>query len=532
MLIKLKEHKVFLEQTEGESQVIIYFRGYFLNKQKLYYGKNAEVWLHENIIKEKHIKNIIAEMNGVFSLILVDKLTQTVTVCSDRYGFYPLYYSQPNERELYLGENWRDLVQYSGKALDLQSLYDMSGLGYVQGNRTLLRGIKEFAAHTITQISWQGETITQSLESYWRIEYLQKGYNYTSEDFSIVWKQIIKEFSVNFIEMGLTPYIPISGGLDSRLLSYTFSENQVPFHSMTYSSSREGTDIFNASRVVARLSSCLSYKTFILNEEKLKELLAEKLHADRLTCGLFAEKNLFYLNQIYSQAQIFMPGHAGDYITGGHVNVKMKYWKSIEDGADYVYNHKSSINKVLQDNLPGYKERMYEAVRENLCTDINPTAAYMRWNMENRQRRLIARSAILDGEQLMLLVLPFYDHRFIDFFCRIKMTDLLNMKLYVKAQKNYLYKDNIIRNLPRGNDKLQYFGNEILTEYIKKIKNKFKIKYKPENIWENSIDWAQLPDWDFLPEGLSAIYKKSGMPLTNYQFIYSICKFNRELNQC
>jgi hypothetical protein len=154
---------------------------------------------------------------------------------------------------------------------------------------------------------------------------------------------------------------------------------------------------------------------------------------------------------------VLVPGHTGDFVSGGHLPVHVGMVRSKRDLVAYLdFAHgrflgsDAAIRGILRfDARPYLRAGLHESIGA-----FDPSEDVLglvdRWNVENRQRRLIlmelrAYEACADWR------LPFYDHELIDFFRDLPHELRLGQRLYVEAARDRLFQrhDGALDGVPR-----------------------------------------------------------------------------------
>lgn len=184
-----------------------------------------------------------ASLEGMYTIIIIERKEKTVRIITDRYGMFRLFYALDQDR-LLLSDNISEIVASLPKIkLNRQSIIEFLSFGFKLGNKTHIEGINEFEAATVT-------TISDGLESkknvYWN--YLEQA-KAPPKSFEELRQMYNKHIALAF-QLGQRPVLPLSGGLDTRAIVSSCVINKRPIRCYTYSPGK--TYDLNLARKICR----------------------------------------------------------------------------------------------------------------------------------------------------------------------------------------------------------------------------------------------------------------------------------------
>ncbi len=492
-------------QHEGlkkiNNNLFIYFRGYVIWNGHLYWGDEfiPELVQHH---QDKRLLEIIAAYNGAFNIIIIDH--KSLYVLNDRWGVFPLYY-YASEKLVSISNDWKKLIRYTGKNLREDACIEMLTFGYVLGNKTLIENIDEFAPHSYYHIKSNVSGIDIAKKSYWEFKYQYQSIpeKKAEQDFAALWNHQIEIYTQKVKSLCNSAYIPMSGGLDSRLLAYYFDRSGINIHTMTFGKDNASPEIITARAIVNQLQHIMNH-TIIYFDNPFLNLLAHLSYQDYdlITCAHFHKHLLFLPELCFPTRSFYIPGHDANYMAGENLNYGMQAWKSNDDIIRYVIAHKSShLTAPLLKKYPSYRDIIYHSLEQVIPSDEpDIISRFNRWNGEQRQRRFIIRSSIPTKEATPDLFMPFFDYRIMDFFIQLPLKYLLNERVYVNTQLHHLYCDNpTLRKIKRDStQRITPIRNNFIHEYYPKVKRKIMerlgLKHRYRGTWSNR-DWSDSVDW-------------------------------------
>lgn len=511
--------------TNFSEKVTIYCSGYIVQEGTILTHDQLHLFVTQKY-KENWLIDNVSKLNGVFQFVIL--LSKEAIVINDRYGFYPLFYTQKSD-EITIARNF-NLLNHDGQ-YSSGALVDMCNMGYVMGNETLLSGVHEFAPHCITRIRRQNNRLSIEKESYWQMQYNFGAGNTRvyEREFVELWNQVIQEYTHFLKENEGVCYLPLSGGLDSRLLAYELDRKAIPMHLMSLGHSEENYDIKAALKVAQLLKNKQGHFLQYNASQMFDRVLLTPEHANRITCGYLSELFFYYFENIIDHTHFFMPGHSGDFLTGSHLRNRMRKWNNVDEVIDYILRFKSTrLAKQLN------TEKLKERLTVNISMDNGAINGFIRWDMENRQRRYIVRSCIAEDSSNYTLLLPYFDNRLMDFFLSLPFELLLNQRLFVNCNLKYLYKENkAMIQVERDRRKLRKVRNNYWAEYYPKAKgilrDKMGLKQKRLDFWCTKVDWNRYIDFSQLSSISGVDFNKYELDQLNFSFLYNINQLNAEL---
>jgi len=505
MLISCSQTKINISGFQKfENNISVFAKGLIMFDNKIYIDNEIIKLFSFNIFSDiNKIENLIPELSGNFILCVFDGTN--LLIANDRWGCYPLYYIRINEN-IYYSDSWENIIKYSTKKISSDNLIEYISLGHVFNSKTLIEDIFEIKPHTIIKHSDEGKLLTE-IKSYWKLVHLFKSVNVSSKEkeFVDLWNSQIDIYGKYLEQKATKCFIPVTGGLDSRLLVTSFNKYDVQIRTATWGADESFYEIENAKTVVAKMNKVISYDTVILDENYVLNLFKSDTKFNYLTTARIGNE-AYYLEQNFPDTQFIIPGFSGDFMAGSHLKYKMKSWKSKNDIVDYICKFKiSDISKYLMTIDLDFNNNLRTLISDSIENDNDIISAFIRWDVEERQRQYIVRAGNFFSETRQLI--PFFDYKLMDFFLELPFEELVNTKLYINSQKKYFYKNNPeIFKIKRENSSPKIIINSYLYEYSQKIKqiiNSKKGEYKKirYQLWSPEIDWkifwneVELPDF-------------------------------------
>lgn len=542
MKIKIAKTIEFEGLTDLQENCKIYCRGYAIYNAKLYREREFAELILEHYIQGK-VQSTLKDYSGCWQFTLIDIKADIVFVANDRWGSYPLFYYE--DRDQFLISNDRhEFIALPQMKLAKTSALELGTLGYVLGDKTLLKGVKDFSAHTYTQFSLKQGFLEKQESSYWQFSYHHEPANEKEKEieFSQLWEKRMAIYSDFLNKSNSGVYLPFSGGLDCRLLANELDKQGVRTTALTYGLSREYKEIDCALRAFSLLDNKAGHYLEYLTESTVAELKTSPYYPDPLTCAHYGQMMMDYHSKVEAEFPYIMTGFTGDLVGGSLIKNKMLKWKFPQQIMEHVINLRSApLYKHIVAH-PDYHEELTASLRASIPDDSGDiVSTYVRWFVENDARRYLIRSIIPHDNYHDRVLLPFFDYEIFDFFLCLPVKLLINKRLYVNSQIKYLYRNNPqLLKVERAKPfrKVKSVRNQLWEEYYPKLILKSglpsQLKRDKKTVAYDDMDWLtiyndlELPD--FLPSDLldhPVLNKKPSY----IKFLHPVSRVYKELKQ-
>ncbi len=449
MLIKSIKSEVVIDSPDagnpfvsGESGLAVWSKGYFFDGSgKAYFDREISAWLLRRMPADD-LSGILSGMNGAFSIIIHDSRNQKIICATDRYGTVPVYYYLKDAALLVSDEFIAIVHQLGPVTIDRDSARELILAGYVTGNRTLVSAVCEVgAASVITfDIRLKNGFVAKEEQRYWKLSHDSRSFLPESRQvshFKEIIDDVFKRYAKALNAKNWHSMIMLSGGIDSRLLLASFLNNDYHNISSVSYGAMDDPEVAVA-KIVAGHFHVPQTVDVVANPDFLtREFIEERIkitgETTRFTSGIGLQHTL--LNHCL-KTDCLISGHSIS-MTSGHNMIPEVFGMSQSDDV-YGLIFDIHYSLVEEKNIPGLFgkdaiEKQMAKIREEFKIDSNDLIGSLeRWNYENRQRKLILRE-LKTCATAARWMLPYYDHRLIDFFAAVPYPFKYKQKLYVNA---------------------------------------------------------------------------------------------------
>jgi hypothetical protein len=433
--------------------------------------KNIRHKLNDKCFINTH-KERILELN-------YNKIKNELTIRSDRFGGVEFYYFYDNT--LFFAsthfEKLLKIIPIHAKKLDWLSASELIDYGYVLYDKTLVERVRRFPYGTHMTITHNG---IENLR-YWNFK-LNDDLGKTSNrkqcvsDIGELLKSSVKECIPNDKNIA----IPISGGLDSRLI-ITAAADQIEIDRIkAFTTGQLKTQDLNIAKKLTNYLG-INHTLDILppdSDPSLNKIDWTKEYNSRLNensgtidATPFASDVNIYKNTIFKDTDFSFSGYMGDPLFGSHLTKDMLTFRKNEyDTFENIHDTQKIhfFGNVLRKHLSSF---VPENIREELKTYKTEAALKMHWDFAVRQQNYIKQGQIFKYRNNVNVYTPFLHP---DLFEYVSSNIPLNEKLGEK-----IYFESLIKIYPNefGNISSTFFqGNKPDTPLLIKLAKSAMLK--------------------------------------------------------
>ena len=396
---------------------------------------------------------VAASLNGCFAA--VTQRPGLTLAAVDRVRTIPLFWAIEG-RDAYLSDDAYWVSEQSAhRAMNPLAGQEFLLTGYVTGSETLVTGVSQVrAGHFLRIIDDRNSPHAEQLRYY---RFTHGHFARESDTAAIARLEQVHERVFRCLlasAAGRTLVVPLSGGYDSRLIGVSLRDlgaRDVVCYTYGVPGNWE-------SRISEELARYLGFRWLFVPYS------AERWRAwsttDAFKCYFRAAGNLtsvphlqdwpavFELTEqrLIPADGIFVPGHTGDFLTGGHVprgfagrsQVSRRTVLDAIERAHYsLWDWPGDDRRSLREAFDRRIERVAETVADGSGEDA--ADAYEAWELEERQAKFICNSVRVYESFGYEWRLPLYDHDLMDFWARIPLARRIGRTLFyefVKLRQN------------------------------------------------------------------------------------------------
>ena len=474
-----------------------YVKGYILTPENQLLRDAELVNYFSSIETEDDFKMKLQQANGLFSVII--KKEERIFAAVDNVRAFPLFYYQ---KDIFFAitdcpdELTADNVPLS---IDENNAVIMSYAGFVTGNKTLLKDIFQLVAGEY--LYFENNTLQKAFHTQFLTDTF---FSHSREELKKELKKVIEKTGKNLVKVldDRPVVIPLSGGVDSRLIAYMLRKNNYD-NVFCYTYGAAGNAELNNARATAKK---LGYEWFFAeyNEfynEKMNQNPEFKEYTHFSACyaaqsaeqDFFAMKKMFSLDKIAKNA-VFVPGHsgaiAGDLLTQRMEDSTFPYIEhALETTFAQVFPRKKEVRIIKNEIgvLGDSKQRKH----------YPPYLIYENWRFQETTSKFGHNGAKIWDFLGYEYVLPLWDLELFNFFVKVPLIHKYDKNLY-KETLNELFEEYGIA----FQNKELYPSEKLLQKvaFRSKLKKKLPILKMFVNIWAVDRSGAEYYLKSFIEE--------------------------------
>lgn len=372
------------------------------------------------------------EPAGHYIIFVLDDNSKQVHIFTNRLGSYHAYWSS----DKVISTCYLSLANSkAGKKLDWQGLTGFMAMGYFPEDKTHLEGISIF--EPASYYCFDEQLNLKEKKKYWQWTHVPG--NETAEFYSEHLQEILQS-SLKIAVQGKNAAIPLSGGLDSRLLAGELtSVNGLPYknlQALSYGFTESSPELKIAKQIAAQIN-------IPIHAYQMPDYLFDKLNEITEAVELFqyvdGTRQASATEWLYEHADVVIGGHWGD-VWMGSMNVERKeelpaafQKKIIKKGSAWL------LENICEPNLPNGSDYLSDYFNSfiNKYSDIQDADFVMKiYKTEQWSFRWTAASLRM-YQSAAFPVLPFYDKRIVDLFSSIPIDNFRDRKFQIDYLKQY-----------------------------------------------------------------------------------------------
>lgn len=403
---------------------------------------------------EHHGLSFVERINGSFILAAWYPHDNTFYVANDRFGLRPHYYGwcgetliiSPTVRAIH--ETWtRDTK------LDRQGVVEFFFFEQLLGNRTMIEGISVVPPASVCH----ADNGTLNVNQYWDFPYPENLLNSPQRELCEEMQRLLS-IAVNRRLPACCPIgVPLSGGLDSRVLSGIASRSISHLPVFTF-----GNDDCMDRRFSSQVAHRIGAKHHCASPESVAwedNFRTSVILCDGMSPVLHA--HILLLSSILTkEVGVVLDGLAGDMIVGGYVERHMIHSATIPNTISSLLTRKyfsrmsSSmidrlfIDKSFSDCVPRIRDTLFTRAHMCCSSRIADVCDYLAYRERVRRFTINGNTLLRNYVEVRA---PFFDYDFIDFTMSLPLHLRFRKQLYKSAIRNMFPELKDIGHTPLGN---------------------------------------------------------------------------------
>lgn len=395
-----------------------------------------------------HGVDVVKSFNGLFCLILYDRVTSALTLVSDRLGFRSLFFVDRNKMFIF-GSELKALCVGDpiARSLDEVGTLELFVYGSHFGDRTWIKDYFRLPPATILTVGREGISRRQ----YWSYRYDEKAAVLDQKAYYTIFGSLLEKAVGRCLQGSHRIGLFLSGGYDSRCVAAAIPKSFRPLPTFTFGHP-ESRDVKYAQMLAARLR---------LEHEALSDagpyLYANCRAIVWRTEGMSSFANctsIRFHRRIKEKSDINLLGFLGEF-SGSHTWPRLLLARSRRAAMRAIFHHMVTrrLAKVQTVFNSQFLPNAFEQLRERFKTSFeavqndHPLDIADSWNFMYLQPRGTFQSPSVD-RYLFEARAPHMDANLVDFLLTIPPYSRIEQRIY---KKMIAYKFPNIRDVPCTN---------------------------------------------------------------------------------
>jgi asparagine synthase (glutamine-hydrolysing) len=492
--IYLHNNYYFWENTKS-NDVTIYHKGYAFIGNKLEDFSNITKNIIQKIEKNDSdsLKKYLNSLNGCFAIVIAHP--NFIFASVDRIRSIPLFYSKTKKRCIVSDDANHIRVEIKPTMNEINAA-EFLLTGFVTGQRTLFDDI--FQLQVGEYLIYTKNSGTFEKDFYFRFHH-QDFFDCSDEELieklDDVMISVFKRLIKTTVDRGKQIVVPLSGGLDSRLIVAMLKRLGVE-NVLCFTYGRKNDVEVQISKKVAntlgyewhfvKYTRRMLYDMFHSKEMKMHQRYAGNFTSLPHIQDYFA---VYYLKNknIISKNSVIVPGHPG-MIYGGYFPEILKYYINldIKNISKYCLDRHYVIWKWSDKKLAEqFISNIRESIKLTCANDIEDVAGFIdEFNFNERQAKYIINSVRAYEFLNFQWSLPLCDLSLVNFFLKVPYQQRIKKNLYIKYINGQYFKDVNINNIPTNHEQDVF---PVVSGFLQNFKSQNLFPYFSPNVLYNFI---------------------------------------------
>lgn len=415
---------------------------------------------------EREGMQFVERINGSFVLLAWYPREKKLYLANDRFGLRPHYYGWSGETLLVsptvaaIHRSWNRQAK-----INRAGTVEFFAFEQLMGNKTMVEDISLLPPASICRL----ERGSLKTNNYWDFPYPDKPLAAPEKELCEELQRKLLIAINRQISANCPLGVPLSGGLDSRLLASVASQSISALPVFTF-----GDPNCMDRRFAAEVAQHIGAEHFCVSPDSAHWMDNFRTSA-RLCDGMspVLHAHILLLRSILTEkVGVVLDGLAGDMIFGGYVKGHMVCSLGTSDTINWLLTHKYSnrmsssemddlfVDKSFLDCLPLLVETLRKRVQMCQSSQLANVNDYIAYRERVRRFTINGNTLLRDFVEVRT---PFFDYDLIDFAIRLPVRLRLNRRLYKGAVRGLFPELRSIGYTPLGeNLEHSYFATNML----------------------------------------------------------------------
>lgn len=399
------------------------------------------------------LKDLLLSFNGSFALVI--ETPEYLLSIVDRLRSIPLFYAKTETRFI-ISDDANAIRDQIKPPFNENNGAELLVTGYVTGRKTLFDGIYQILGGEYLSFMRKDSLLTISVYyRFWHDDFFSDSEEELLKHLDEVFIHVFRRLIASTTEKGLQIVVPLSGGLDSRIMVAMLKRLGVD-DVICFSYGKKGNQEAEISKKVAEALGYQWYFVEYTHNKWYQCYQHEKGSGYERYAGNLVSlphfQDFLAVQELQKEGKIpensvFVPGHSGDMLAGSWIPHTIE-----ELSPDYnqfilhtlqkhyiLWPWNERENRELETM---FRKRIQQSAGDIEIHDTESLAnAIEFFNVNNRQGKFIVNSVRVYEFLGYEWRIPLWDAELMDFFVKVPLKYRLEMYLYKKYARNVLFID-------------------------------------------------------------------------------------------
>lgn len=400
------------------------------------------------------LNNLLLSFNGSFALVI--EQPDDILCVVDRLRSIPLFYGRTDARFI-ISDDANTVRDQINPPFNSCNGAEFLVTGYVTGRETLFDGIFQIQAGEYLHYGKNDDQpVTCFYHTFWHGDYFSDSEEELMKRLDQVFVHVFERLITSARSKGLRMVVPLSGGLDSRIIVAMLKRLGVDdVICFSYGRSKN-----YESEISKKVAEALGYQWYFVEytNEKWQTCYPQKTgrayerYAGNLV-SLPHIQDFLAIQELKREGKIpensvFIPGHSGDFLAGTYIpqdyNTLEQY--SLENYVREINKFHYALWEVRKEtDINSYFNKKIPDTARNII--INDSESYVNcvlcFVFSERVAKFIVNSVRVYEFFEYSWRMPLWDNELIDFFSKVPLKYRINEYLYLKFAGNVLFTDSL-----------------------------------------------------------------------------------------
>ena len=352
-----EDHKDY-DHFEKNDNLIVFIYGYPFKEGRWLSAENTSE------LYSDHYLDFINDIDGIYSIIILDRIKGKCFVITDRYGIYTMFYFK-NADFILISDTISEIIPYiSSITFNHQRMIEYLHFGYKLGNGTFIESILEFESAKIYEID---KALEIKEQLYWDFFCKSKEDKIPQEDLCEIFNGHIRT-ALNLEER---ISLPLTGGIDTRTILSACLPEKDRLHCYTHGIPNT-KDIRLAQKICKHFD--IEHTIYELTEEWVQTIPSMFQEHSELFNGLVAALRYFHVKESYqkeeSKGDLFLSGMLGNEIWRCFFGNQVANCKSRDDVAFNIAKRVMANDKLNSVYRGHNREELLNLIKSSVKDEL------------------------------------------------------------------------------------------------------------------------------------------------------------------